>query len=107
MHVCNAMSDVCGCYAFDGAGAQCGDLHIGIIRLTTQREIALCTYTMQCRVLCTGAMHAIVLDILNVEYTDHKDIQYGANDPIIANADEIRFDEFEYDVTSVRRTCIQ
>ena len=52
-------------------------------------------------------MHAIVLDILNVEYTDHKDIQYGANDPIIANADEIRFDEFEYDVTSVRRTCIQ
>ena len=51
--------------------------------------------------------NSTVLDILNVEYTDHKDIQYGANDPIIANADEIRFDEFEYDVTSVRRTCIQ
>ena len=56
----------------------------------------------------TGRNHPInntAVHILSVEYTDHEDIQYGANDEIIANAEEVKFDEFEYDVTSVRRTC--
>ena len=31
-----------------------------------------------------------------------QDIQYGANNPIVARNSSIKLDEFEYDVTSVR-----
>ena len=48
----------------------------------------------------------MTVDILIVEYTHHKEIQYGANEPIVAGSADIKFDEFEYDVTSVRRICM-
>ena len=80
-------------------------------------------HTVQCPVLCVGAMYAVAqVHIMWIsrtrsfhntavytsvaECTHHEDIQYGANDPIVAGSQEIKFDEFEYDVTSVRRNCM-
>ena len=52
--MCACVDDAC-C-----TGASCGDLYMGISRLTAQRAIARCTYAMQC-LMCAGAMHSLSL----------------------------------------------